>query len=433
MSQFPCSNPKCPNKWHRAPRCPNLPTQSKGFPVGLIATPPPSTPQSAPSKEEDHPVSFTLPSFAMDELKSKVEKKNRRLQEAGAKERFELSFSDPFYTETEDGAIEEVRAFINRPRIQAGPWTFVGALRQEEGGVLAFRFREVDDMPEEVVCDHCGLKRDRKQAYVIQHEEGELMTLGSTCVQPFLGLSAPSPTTLKVLEDELEEDFYSSKNRHASQAAPVDDVLKIALALSDGGKDYLSFDRASYMGQSSTGQDVRDHLFSQHSLLDGRVLNGLASLEDKGGTDALVEKVKKAITTSKDDSDYMDNLKTIVQGEWVSKKSIGILASAVTLLNRREAPKWSPGFVGNVGDKLPAQKVEVVGNRVLQGYGFRGGDKSVVTMRTEDGKMMTFFASRVIDLDPGQTTTLKGGTIKSLGKYQGNDQTVIARARLEEN
>ena len=431
MAQFPCTNPKCPNQWHRVPQCPNLPATLVTTNVGM--TPPPPASRAASTEEPNESVSFTLPSFAIDDLKRKIEAKNHRLQAAGSQESFSVTFSDPFYTKNEDGiAIEEVRAFVNRPRIQSGPWSFVGALRQEDGGVLTHRFQDVDDMPTEITCDHCQSNRDRKMAYVIQHEEGDLMTLGSTCVQPFLGLSAPTPATLKLLEEDLEEDFYSDENRHRSQVAPIDDVLKTALALTGGGKNYLSFDKASYLGQSPTGHEVRDYLFGDDVLIAGKVAGGMASLAGEQDLDELVDEVKAAVRNDKSNSDYIRNLQTILDGNWVSKDSVSILASAVTVLNRPKAQEWTPGFVGNIGDKLPSQSVEIVGNRILKGYGFRGGDKSVVTMRTEDGKMMTFFASRVIDLKEGQRTTLKGGTVKSTGQYQGNDQTVIARARLEE-
>lgn len=45
MAQYPCSNPRCPNKWHRVPTCPNARTTS---PRPRVTPPPlPTTPKTA--------------------------------------------------------------------------------------------------------------------------------------------------------------------------------------------------------------------------------------------------------------------------------------------------------------------------------------------------------------------------------------------------
>ena len=48
MRQFPCNNPKCPNRWHRVPECPNLPisnTPTSGdMSVASLQVVPPSIP-----------------------------------------------------------------------------------------------------------------------------------------------------------------------------------------------------------------------------------------------------------------------------------------------------------------------------------------------------------------------------------------------------
>ena len=48
MAKFPCSNPKCPNEWHRSPECPNLPISSRSTGSGASSQ---IVPPSVPNQE----------------------------------------------------------------------------------------------------------------------------------------------------------------------------------------------------------------------------------------------------------------------------------------------------------------------------------------------------------------------------------------------
>lgn len=81
---------------------------------------------------------------------------------------------------------------INRPEIHVRPGVeFWGTISLADGTKTVYRTAAC---PEDLVlseleltCDHCNTNRRRKKYFIFQ-EDGRLMRLGSTCVQPYYGL-----------------------------------------------------------------------------------------------------------------------------------------------------------------------------------------------------------------------------------------------------
>lgn len=82
---------------------------------------------------------------------------------------------------------------IERPSIDVRPGVvFWGTISLTHGTKTIYRTEECPDdvvLAElELICDHCNVNRKRNKYFVFQ-EDGRLMRLGSTCVQPYFGLN----------------------------------------------------------------------------------------------------------------------------------------------------------------------------------------------------------------------------------------------------
>ena len=93
------------------------------------------------------------------------------------------------------GLLEDIRytkVSIARPMINVRPGVeFWGVVSLAGGTKTVYR---TEACPEDLVlseleltCDHCKTNRRRKKYFIFQ-EDGKLMRLGSTCVQPYYGL-----------------------------------------------------------------------------------------------------------------------------------------------------------------------------------------------------------------------------------------------------
>ena len=84
---------------------------------------------------------------------------------------------------------------VNMLTIGMDGWSFLAQLDHELGaghtviraapqgeGVDLSAFRSRDE-----ACDHCKLARKRKETYVLRHEDGRMVQVGSSCMEDFLG------------------------------------------------------------------------------------------------------------------------------------------------------------------------------------------------------------------------------------------------------
>lgn len=90
-------------------------------------------------------------------------------------------------------AAVEVRVLGEVPRVDG--WEFVARVDHEGAAVVVCRSPGCAvDLPSSLwsasaqVCDHCGVRRPRKQTYVLVDASGELKRVGSTCLKDFFGL-----------------------------------------------------------------------------------------------------------------------------------------------------------------------------------------------------------------------------------------------------
>ncbi|UQN30525.1 hypothetical protein [Brachybacterium kimchii] len=394
-----------------------------------------------------------------------IEKANRRLEREGIDHRFTFERTDtvkrrsPTASETREGEMpgtmieERTTTFVlNRPEISHEGWTF-GAVLDREPGTDTFMLRSAGRdfggwRPEPGRCDHCGQFRERNQTFLVSNPEtGEMLQVGSTCVQAFLGVKPKGLWALGVdLTDEIDDDMRS-------EPAPVRvmdnrELIARSMVASDNGKRFVGRGTAVEWGTVST-VDSLDGMFeyrrgdSPESRLEKDELRAQAQSLMADGT---VDDVIAAAREVGADTDYGRNLTTLLDNGFVSEKGMGTVASAVAVYGRkqREAAREqaqedrvqsaAAGFIGEEKDRL--RDIPVTITNIYEGtqqqYAWPHGDEpfQLITMRTEDGHEVVWRTTNLVDLEIGTSTVLTG-TVKSHEQYRGVDQTKVIRAKLE--
>lgn len=392
---------------------------------------------------------FTIPGENLARAQASVDKANRRLAKAGIVERFELEATERLIPHEENGVkwAEQVYDItLNEPRLSYNGYEFQAVMSKEGDGFIMRSGREVEMggwRPDSMYCEHCEHRRTRAKTYLIKDEDGNVSQIGSTCVQAYLGMK---PEGLWALEYNLDDDLMGGGGgggpMRMDNHRDVNNTLAIALAVSNGGDDFVP---RSYGGYP-TADAVNAVVFGGKGISNAwrEEMMAKAAEYQKDGS---VQRVKDAVGRMEGDSDYVANIKVLVGSEYTSPKSHALLVSAIGSMNRekreaareaekaaREAEKvkFRPGHMGEINDKVAKDTalnlVEVVPYSAID---FRGHDvtKYRVVMRDDDGHQVLYFASRKVKGDADGKIRLSSGVVKKHGSYEGIDQTVLSNVR----
>jgi len=372
-------------------------------------------------------------------LAEKVETVNRRLERNDFADRFTFVATENELVESSTEGVFLPQSFsviFNRPSVEVDGWRFVGSVNAEGEGVLVNLIPgENTDGLERVTetrCDHCNQNRARKASYIIRNTEtGEFKVVGSTCIELFFGIEVKG---LWLLGDfTLEEIAAINEDRGPAREAmifSVGHILRLALAVTDMGKNFISRGRARDFGGAASADSVLAVLFPNN-----KERPWAAEMSQVAAT--VSDEVVAAVIASADtlrDGDYADNMRVVLGNETVSFKGLGTLVSLVSVWARNETKKaesagYVAGFLGAAKDKLTGIEATVTFLREIEGdYGIT----TLIGFRTADGHSVKWFASNPPPgLEIGTQVVITRATVKGTENYQGTDNTLITRAKLE--
>lgn len=407
---------------------------------------------SAPEVDDVEPAplpTYVIPSWGRELAEKKIAAANRRLERAGIAERFGHEWSpDRIETDAEGATHSYATLTLSHPVISYGGWEFVAALDATQAGMIV-RTRPGADLggwrPQESLCEHCNTVRLRNATYVVRHEDGTLMQVGSTCMTDFLGVKpsglwAINDDVLSGIDDELSESHPGGSG--VSTAAESRDVIAVALALTDGGAHYLSKAAVAYSGKPSTSDMVGEAVFGTGRRLTAEEVEAsrrVRRLAEDYLADGTVDRVLAAAAAMAPGTDYADNMRVVAAAEHVSPRHAGILASAVSVWAREnnrqavrhlEAQTYVPGFLAAVDEKVAGHDVTVT-KVVWLDNPYSGGSDTLLIMKTADGKTLKWKATGTKDLAAGDRIRLTGGRVKAHEQYADKDQTTLTRVKYE--
>ena len=397
-----------------------------------------------------------FPAHRLDEAIAKIDAANRKLERAGIDDRFTYEVEEYLYTYTtrEHGFEETItekrcRLTLNEPEVSFGGWHFVAALDHTGAGVIARTApgQSLDGWrPDHQECDHCGKNRRRSATYVVADEDGNRKQIGSDCLEPFLGVKPKGLWALGYdLEADLKEghdDFFGAGSAGTTDA-DVRELIATALAVSDGGKAYVSRARAEEWGKNATSSLVTGTIFGRaHTRKDAEERARIAELARQYLEDGTADAVLAAGQNIQGDDDYPLNLRTVLAGDFIDMKHAGIAVSAVAVWRRQREKDVAQqqraaipkGFIAPIKGKIAGIRATVAHvSYVDNPYDYSGGVNTLVIFQTDDGHHVKWFASGRHELEVGQSGTFTGGTVKDHKEYKGVDQTVVTRVKFHED
>jgi hypothetical protein len=388
-----------------------------------------------------------------------------------------LSFLDT------DGKTKEV--FVRRYRVEVigeepkyAGWKFIGTLEHtDEGNVL--RMVPGETAPAQYrdcapFCEHCKLKRVRKDTFLVRHATGTTTQVGSNCLTDFLGHENPQAlaqlaaiwVNLNELT-QLAEDAhwmggggaYITKDRQdliqflsivaeiviqENQFWSRSAVTRILEKRGPNARvpEVTAWRAARYMHPSREDLDEAAKFTPTEAAMkladEARewVLREFGMpLPEEGGYDAIKAALLHAARPEL--SDFEHNLLVVAKGEFCERRTFGIAAyiieafrKAHNMIPERKKPAFNSQHFGVVGQRFA--KLEVTVEKVITWSSEQFGPGSLFKLRTPEGNMAvwrTYSVSCENDMAEGKRYVI-AATVKKHGDYNGEKQTEMSRVKV---
>ena len=299
-----------------------------------------------------------------------------------------------------------------------------------------------------IECDHCKSKRQRKNVFVLRHDDGRHVQVGRTCIKDFLGGVSPeqllSRATWNFNVVEACGDYEEGGGSYVPEAVDVVEYLN-AVAICIRRLGWLSKGACQFRDENSTSSDAWDLIkpncktdkdrASYNSWVED---NNLVHQErdEKMAADSLDWAVRQPVEGV---GDYLYNLGVACRAGYVNRKTMGIVASAVSAYMRhmdreeeiiqklKDDAVKSREWVGEVKVRQDFTGLTVLSMRYLEG---RYGTTTLVTFEDEPGNLLKWFASvELDDINKGDIVNIRA-TVKKHDEYKGVKQTLITRAKI---
>lgn len=309
-------------------------------------------------------------------------------------------------------------------------------------------------------CDHCNTNRRRNDTYIVRHDDGRTLRVGSSCVQDFLQHSSPNSFTKAArlcLEAHALADAAKSQDwlgGHAGRnvyRVDLDTFLGfVAQEVLTTGR-FVTRKQAQDQGRGSTADVAYNAMMNEGRVEVSPAAVQLATAardfvraayaptlfiesdDEEESVRAMFQMGPKGTNDSL--SDFEHNLYTVSQAEAIEPRFIGIAAFIVEAYRRATTVKAvvKPSkHIGAVGERL--RGVAVTCTKIVQspadGYTHLY-DKTFCIFTDNDGNVYTWSASGLLDFVVNGRYSLIG-TVKKHSDFHGRPQTELSRCKLEE-
>jgi hypothetical protein len=393
---------------------------------------------------------FKIPSDRMDFFKDKFEKLVKKAKKLGCDEpSYKILGETQIKYTTESGRKAslpafELEVFGHAPIIDG--WEFVGAIEHLPEGNIVKKIGDTDltgyinSGPD---CDHCRIRRQRNQTFILKNEKSEMKQVGSTCLVDFLGHKSPENIASMAsmfadfydLCEGLEEELMGFGGGGTPKAFPMDTFLTMVrvVILKKGWVPRSKSDEITNPAtcdiawMALTNNDVAK-LFAETSEADVKhaidAMNWAAELPDE--------------ETNR--NEYLHNIRLQARRGFAERKFIGYCASILPAYDKylsrkaeQDSAKGESKHIGSIGDKLELNVTLIHVTHVPNNFSRNGGESALSVFKDAEGNTYKWFGTGFgeSDFKIGETKTM-WATVKDHEEYKGVKQTSLTRCTLTE-
>lgn len=325
------------------------------------------------------------------------------------------------YKELCDGYIYKFHVIEVKGVVSFEGWNFVARIDHlNKGNVVKMALDT--KIPEkywsvEGYCDHCKIDRPRKTTYLVE-KNGEFHHLGKDCVVLYTqGLNIQDicwiSDFISILNEEEEEYEENKVKLNSTRYYEIKEILCYAISI---------IDRYGFVKKS--GPDG-------NSNPNSTFLKVLKAIRDKDEDVSMliseVDDILNWVRNSTSTGNYINNLKILIEENYVAENNIPLLLSLVPTYRKETAITLNSDFLGNVGDKM---SIEVKDASLIFSSNTKYGALYTYRALDTEGHTLITRTSRYI-ADINKYSRWKG-VIKEHTEFKNAKQTVLSRVKFEE-
>ena len=327
-------------------------------------------------------------------------------------------------------------------------WSLIAIIEHLEGeGNLVRKVPTVKvDVPVEYrdakpTCDHCKTIRNRKETFVLQHDDSRFTRVGRQCLADFLGGVNPDSLangaeiifSAETLCDDCEE-FGGSGGRDGFNLTAI--VAMANACIREHGwtsRTSANANQAAGGSKTATADDVRFNLDPPKDCDKSNLVVVTDADRDFAATACAWAQTLNE-TVDHDLSDYEFNLSVLAKSGFVPSKYIGIASSLANayrrhlgILEERKVAAANSAYVGGIGSRLSLTVTVVKAIALESEY----GPSTLYVLRNEVGNSLKWFASGngAGLFDIGQTHSITG-RVEKHEEYKGVKFTQLSRVKV---
>lgn len=322
-------------------------------------------------------------------------------------------------------------------------WTFVAALQHLEGEnitrAVPGTILPVEYRTRGSACEHCNFSRRRNDTYVLRHDDGRMIQVGSTCLEDFLGSKdvarLAAQATILAAARGLAEDGCSGFGGPSAEIILGEYLSNVAWCVREQGWTSRTAAREEE-GKSATADRALTYLSDKRIAREVKCEPTAEDIELAAAAELWAETLSDE-TIDAEKGDYLHNLRAVARTGLVTFKTGGIAASMIVAYQRflgREQARADRAARPKLNVHLGTVKVRETWTVTLDfvtGYETDFGYTTVLKFRTDDGASLVWKATstELTRADVGKRFAVKG-TVKKHDEYKGEKQTLLSRCAI---
>lgn len=364
------------------------------------------------SLEKDH--------YSRERMERDAKKINERLRALGFEEGYRIEHSDPSYKERKIGGLtyfaklEDVT--LHHPQLKHNGRVFLGSISSKgeitpAPGVDLHGYSSSDPLR----CDHCGARRHRDNTVLVQNEDGNVMQVGSSCLQEYSGVpfSRIESATKSMHEFDRRHNRNADEGRFLSWHPNLgtDDALALSLAVSNKGEDYVPgpFWGDKPSAKEATWTTVSDYI-RHPDKIPSHIYSKMQQYKKDGSIDEFKKKIEQydvSFHPAQEGFVDSDECREIVDRTKLMKKPAAM----------QDFPSFTPGYLGKRGDAvLKGTKLKVRENKVFRNP-WTEERTTIIEFEDEKGRRVIWHdKENKTDIKPGDNVTVDSAVI-----WQGSE------------
>lgn len=405
---------------------------------------------------------YQIPEANLETLRHEIAKLNRRasklgvvpvtLTETGAVQVIEKK-DDVTGLVVKTSKIIEIELVGQTPKF-AG-WTLAATLEHTPEGNIIRKVPSctVDLMPFKQCtpkCQHCNLQRNRKDTYLVAHDDGRTLQVGHDCIRDFLGHASPqglaAMAELLFSAGELcsmgeDCDFEGGGSRGKEYVYARTFMAYCARAIRQYGYVSRKAEQEAEMEgtyRASTKSTVMSWMFPppdaecRRKMREKHCLDGEAwptpSVEDVAKADAAREYAVSVLETKSDLTEFENNLLICSKLESLEFRTCGIAAYVVEYFRRAtekdaEQKQANNTHFGEIGKRYKKVSLTYLG---CASFDSQWGTCFIHRLENEAGQRLVWKTGTELGYADG-FKFVAAFTVKEHGEFKGWNQTKISR------